>query len=86
MVPIAEELDKVGFYSVEMWGGATFDVAHRYLGEDPWESMILEGHRLRDLLCTKHLLPHPNPRIFILSLVLTHPLGPFSVGRSTRNS
>lgn len=37
MVPIAEELDKVGFHSVEMWGGATFDVCHRFLGEDPWE-------------------------------------------------
>ncbi len=37
MVPIAEELDKVGFHSVEMWGGATFDVTHRFLGEDPWE-------------------------------------------------
>jgi pyruvate carboxylase subunit B len=37
MVPIAQELDQVGFYSVEMWGGATFDVAHRFLGEDPWE-------------------------------------------------
>ncbi|NWF91548.1 MAG: pyruvate carboxylase subunit B [Syntrophaceae bacterium] len=37
MVPIAEELDQVGFHSVEMWGGATFDVAHRFLGEDPWE-------------------------------------------------
>ena len=37
MVPIAEEMDKVGFHSVEVWGGATFDVAHRFLGEDPWE-------------------------------------------------
>jgi pyruvate carboxylase subunit B len=37
MVPIASELDQVGFYSVEVWGGATFDVAHRFLGEDPWE-------------------------------------------------
>jgi pyruvate carboxylase subunit B len=37
MVPIAAELDQVGFYSVEMWGGATFGVAHRFLGEDPWE-------------------------------------------------
>jgi pyruvate/oxaloacetate carboxyltransferase len=37
MIPIAEELDKVGFHSVEIWGGATFDVAHRFLGEDPWE-------------------------------------------------
>jgi len=37
MVPIASELDGVGFYSVEVWGGATFDVTHRFLGEDPWE-------------------------------------------------
>ena len=37
MVPIAEEMDKVGFHSVEVWGGATFDVTHRFLGEDPWE-------------------------------------------------
>jgi len=37
ILPIAEELDNVGFYSVEIWGGATFDVMHRFLGEDPWE-------------------------------------------------
>ncbi len=37
MVPIAEELDQIGFHSVEVWGGATFDVCHRFLGEDPWE-------------------------------------------------
>ncbi len=35
--PVAEALDKAGFYSVEMWGGATFDVMTRFLGEDPWE-------------------------------------------------
>jgi len=37
MVPIAAELDEIGFHSVEVWGGATFDVTHRFLGEDPWE-------------------------------------------------
>lgn len=37
MVPILEELDKVGYWSLEMWGGATFDVCIRYLNEDPWE-------------------------------------------------
>jgi len=37
MIPIAQDLDSVGFHSVEMWGGATFDVCHRFLGEDPWE-------------------------------------------------
>ncbi|MGB5453312.1 MAG: sodium-extruding oxaloacetate decarboxylase subunit alpha [Sedimenticolaceae bacterium] len=42
MLPIAEKLDQVGFWSLETWGGATFDACIRYLGEDPWE-------RLREL-------------------------------------
>jgi oxaloacetate decarboxylase (Na+ extruding) subunit alpha len=37
MLPIAGKLDDVGFWSVESWGGATFDACIRYLGEDPWE-------------------------------------------------
>ncbi len=37
MLPIAEKLDRVGFWSLESWGGATFDSCIRYLGEDPWE-------------------------------------------------
>jgi len=37
MLPIAEEIDKVGYWAVEMWGGATFDSAMRFLDEDPWE-------------------------------------------------
>jgi oxaloacetate decarboxylase alpha subunit len=37
MLPIAEKLDNVGYWSVESWGGATFDACIRYLGEDPWE-------------------------------------------------
>jgi pyruvate/oxaloacetate carboxyltransferase len=37
MLPIAEKIDEVGFFSLEMWGGATFDVAIRFLAEDPWE-------------------------------------------------
>ncbi|APE05974.1 MAG: oxaloacetate decarboxylase subunit alpha [Alteromonas sp.] len=37
MLPIAEKLDSAGFWSVESWGGATFDACIRYLGEDPWE-------------------------------------------------
>ncbi|MBU1262395.1 sodium-extruding oxaloacetate decarboxylase subunit alpha [bacterium] len=36
MLPIAERLDKIGFYSLEVWGGATFDVCLRFLAEDPW--------------------------------------------------
>lgn len=37
MLPIAEKLDQIGFWSIESWGGATFDSCIRYLGEDPWE-------------------------------------------------
>ncbi|MDT0593844.1 sodium-extruding oxaloacetate decarboxylase subunit alpha [Glaciecola petra] len=37
MLPIAEKLDKAGYWSMESWGGATFDACIRYLGEDPWE-------------------------------------------------
>lgn len=60
MIPIAERMDEVGFWAVEMWGGATFDTMHRYLNEDPWErirtlkrylkktpfSMLLRGQNL----------------------------------------
>lgn len=37
MVPLLTRMDQVGYYSMEMWGGATFDVAVRYLKEDPWD-------------------------------------------------
>ena len=39
MLPIAAKLDQVGFWSLETWGGATFDSCIRYLGEDPWERL-----------------------------------------------
>lgn len=39
MLPIAEKLDNMGFWSLETWGGATFDSCIRFLGEDPWERM-----------------------------------------------
>jgi len=39
MLPIAEKLDQVGFFSLEVWGGATFDVSIRYLNQDPWERL-----------------------------------------------
>ncbi|WP_100754412.1 sodium-extruding oxaloacetate decarboxylase subunit alpha [Vibrio salilacus] len=39
MLPIAEELDKIGYWSLETWGGATFDACIRFLGEDPWERL-----------------------------------------------
>ena len=60
MIPIAEAMDEVGFWAMEVWGGATFDAMHRFLGEDPWErprilkryikktpfSMLLRGQNL----------------------------------------
>lgn len=39
MEPIAAQMDSVGFHSIEVWGGATFDSATRFLGEDPWERL-----------------------------------------------
>ncbi|MBR5503014.1 MAG: sodium-extruding oxaloacetate decarboxylase subunit alpha [Methanobrevibacter sp.] len=39
MVPIAEEMDKVGYHAIEAWGGATFDTCIRFLNEDPWERL-----------------------------------------------
>ncbi|AKH19617.1 sodium-extruding oxaloacetate decarboxylase subunit alpha [Sedimenticola thiotaurini] len=41
MLPIAAKLDQVGFWSLETWGGATFDACIRFLGEDPWERLRL---------------------------------------------
>ena len=55
MLPIAAKLDQVGFWSLESWGGATFDACIRYLGEDPWE-------RIREL---KKAMPNtPQQMLF----------------------
>ncbi len=47
MLPVCEQMDKVGFYSLEVWGGATFDVATRFLNEDPWDRLIEFKKRIR---------------------------------------
>ena len=39
MLPVMEQMDKAGFYSMEVWGGATFDSCLRFLGEDPWDRL-----------------------------------------------
>ena len=41
MLPICGEIDQIGYWSIESWGGATFDACIRYLGEDPWERLRL---------------------------------------------
>ncbi|MDO8578301.1 MAG: sodium-extruding oxaloacetate decarboxylase subunit alpha [Dehalococcoidales bacterium] len=48
MVPIAEKLDKVGFFSIEMWGGATFDACLRFLNEDPWERLRVLRSKIKN--------------------------------------
>jgi oxaloacetate decarboxylase (Na+ extruding) subunit alpha len=55
MLPIAPKLDQVGFWSVETWGGATFDACIRYLGEDPWD-------RIREL---KKAMPNTRQQMLL---------------------
>ena len=47
MLPIAEKMDSVGFHSMEVWGGATFDVATRFLNEDPWVRLVELKKRIK---------------------------------------
>ncbi|MDO8825472.1 sodium-extruding oxaloacetate decarboxylase subunit alpha [Methylophaga sp.] len=61
MLPICEKLDRVGFWSLEVWGGATFDACVRYLKEDPWQRLrllrgMLPNTRLQMLLRGQNLL------------------------------
>ena len=45
MLPVLEQLDEIGYYSIEAWGGATFDSCLRFLNEDPWERLrTLKSH------------------------------------------
>ena len=43
MLPACEILDSIGYYSLECWGGATFDACLRFLDEDPWEYMVCKA-------------------------------------------
>lgn len=61
MIPACEDLDKAGFWSVECWGGATFDSCIRFLNEDPWERLrtfrkLMPNTRLQMLLRGQNLL------------------------------
>ena len=48
MLPILADLDNVGYYSLEAWGGATFDACMRYLNEDPWERLRKIRERVKN--------------------------------------
>ncbi len=65
MVPLAEKMDSVGFFSMEVWGGATFDSATRFLAEDPWERLrafrsLMPNTRLSMLLRGQSLVGYRN--------------------------
>lgn len=65
MLPILEVMDKVGYHSLEMWGGATFDACLRFLDEDPWERLRvikskLKNTKLQMLLRGQNILGYKN--------------------------
>ncbi|WP_042274774.1 oxaloacetate decarboxylase subunit alpha [[Clostridium] dakarense] len=65
IIPILETMDKVGYYSMEVWGGATFDSCIRFLNEDPWERLRLirkhvKNTKLQMLLRGQNLLGYRN--------------------------
>ena len=65
MLPALEQLDNIGYWSLECWGGATFDVCMRFLGEDPWERLrTLKKHmpktRLQMLLRGQNILGYKH--------------------------
>ena len=65
MTPLAEKMDSVGFFSMEVWGGATFDSATRFLAEDPWERLrafksLMPNTRLSMLLRGQSLVGYRN--------------------------
>ena len=65
MVPVAAKMDEAGFYSLEVWGGATFDVATRYLNEDPWDRVrtlkgLIQKTPLQMLLRGQNLVGYRN--------------------------
>lgn len=65
MLPIAEKLDNVGFYALEVWGGATFDSCLRFLNEDPWERLrqlrkVFKKTKLQMLLRGQNILGYKH--------------------------
>ena len=65
MVPILETMDKAGYHSLEVWGGATFDACLRYLNEDPWERLReikkhVKNTKLQMLLRGQNLLGYKH--------------------------
>jgi len=77
MVGIAEEMNKVGFYSMEVWGGATFDVPTRFLNEDPWDrprilKKLMPDTPLQMLLRGQNLVGYRNYADDVVTAFIHH--------------
>ncbi|MFQ5992482.1 MAG: sodium-extruding oxaloacetate decarboxylase subunit alpha, partial [Nitrospiraceae bacterium] len=75
MLPIAEKLDSIGFWSLEVWGGATFDTCLRFLKEDPWERLralraAMPKTRLQMLLRGQNIVGYRHYADDVLSLFI----------------
>ena len=75
MLPIIPKIDKVGFSSVEVWGGATYDCCLRYLNEDPWERLRVfkakfKKTKLQMLLRGKNIVGYKSFDDSVLSLFI----------------
>lgn len=65
MIPVAEKMDRMGFYSMEVWGGATFDTSMRFLNENPWERLrtlrkVFKNTKLQMLLRGQNLVGYKH--------------------------
>jgi pyruvate carboxylase subunit B len=77
LAAIAPEMDKVGFWSMEVWGGATFDVMTRFLNEDPWERVrilkkLMPNTKLQMLLRGQNLVGYRNYADDVVSAFIHH--------------
>ena len=84
MVPALSKMDKVGFSSVEVWGGATYDVCLRFLNEDPWERLkvfkkYFKNTQLQMLLRGKNLVGYKQHHDSVIKLFISTVSTPKSI-------
>ena len=77
MIPVLSKLDKVGYSSIEVWGGATYDVCLRFLNEDPWERLKIfkkyfKKTKLQMLLRGKNLVGYKKYHDSVISLFISN--------------
>jgi pyruvate carboxylase subunit B len=74
MLPICEKLDQVGYWSLEVWGGATFDACVRFLKEDPWRRLQQLREALPKLNCKCYCVARTCSAIAITLMMSSRPL------------